>query len=75
LPRVITIISKADAERDAHSGFDGTDLAKHLQRHGIRTVFVGGLATDYCVKQILLEASRRGFETFVLEDAIRGIRD
>jgi nicotinamidase/pyrazinamidase len=73
LPRDTTIISKADAERDAYSGFDGTDLSKHLQRYGIRTVFVGGLATEYCVKQTILDALRRGFETFVLEDAIRGI--
>jgi nicotinamidase/pyrazinamidase len=73
LPRDTTIFSKADAERDAYSGFDGTGLAEHLQRHEIRTVFVGGLAAEYCVKQTVLNALRHGFETFVLADATRGI--
>lgn len=73
LPRDATIISKADAERDAYSGFDGTGLEEQLKRHGIRTVFVGGLATEYCVKQTVMDASRRGFATFVLVDAIRGL--
>jgi nicotinamidase/pyrazinamidase len=73
LPRDTAIISKAGTEREAHSGFDGTELDENLKRQGIRTVFVGGLATEYCVKQTVLDALGRGFETFLLEDAIRGI--
>lgn len=46
LPRDATNISKADVERDAHFGFDGTGLEDHPKRQGIRTVFVGGLATE-----------------------------
>ena len=49
------------------------DLADLLRKRGIRRVFVGGLATDYCVKATALDAVKHGFETTVLEDAIRGV--
>ena len=73
LPKETTIISKADTEHDGYSGFDGTGLAENLKQQDIRTVFVGGLATEYCVKQTVLDALRRGYETFLLADAVRGI--
>jgi nicotinamidase-related amidase len=34
---------------------------------------VGGLATDYCVKATVLDARKRGYDTFVLSDAIKGV--
>jgi len=61
------------AERDAYSGFDGTDLADRLRAAGVRRVFVGGLATDYCVKATALDARRVGFDVVVLEDACRAV--
>jgi len=36
-------------------------------------VFVTGLATDFCVALTALDAKRLGFETYVIEDACRGI--
>src|SRR5688500_17161306 len=54
-----------DMTTDAYSGFLGTDLADRLRRHGVTRVFVGGLATDYCVKNTALDAVREGFETVV----------
>ena len=40
---------------------------------GIQRVFIGGLATDYCVKSTVLDALKIGFETVLLMDAIKGV--
>lgn len=70
----VSIIEKATLpDRDAYSGFDGTGLARRLNDRSIKRVFVGGLATDYCVKATVLDALESGFEVWVLEDAIRGV--
>lgn len=72
--RVAHVISKATRpEEEAYSGFQGTELAELLRKRGIRRVFVGGLATDYCVKATALDAAKHGFAVTVLEDAIRGV--
>jgi len=69
LPIGASIIRKGtDKREDALSGFEGTSLEEQLTRSGIRRVFVGGLATDYCVLNTVLDAARRGFETYVLTD-------
>lgn len=74
LPKSVTIISKgADPDREAYSGFQGTDLADRLRREKVARLFVGGLATDYCVKNTVLDALKEGFETVLLEDASRGV--
>ncbi len=64
---------------DAYSGFfdngrvHATGLAQFLNGRGVGTVFICGLATDYCVKWTALDALSLGFETFVLSDATRGV--
>lgn len=74
LPKRALVISKAmEPDREAYSGFEGTNLTEELRRVGVRRVFVGGLATEYCVKATVLDAIKYGFETFLLEDAIRGV--
>jgi len=54
---------------DGYSGFAATTLEDDLRAHGVRRVFVCGLATDYCVKETALDARRAGFITVVLADA------
>ena len=74
LPREVKVVSKAtSADKEAYSGFDGTSLERELKDAGIKRVFVGGLATDYCVKSTVLDALRLGFETILLVDAIKGV--
>jgi len=74
LPAKTAIISKAsDPNKEGYSGFDGTELRNKLQRLGITRLFVGGLATDYCVKNTVLDAIKLGFETVLLVDAVRGV--
>ena len=70
----ITIISKGFDERaDGYSGFDGTQLAQLLRDEGIEEIWVGGLATDYCVKQTVLDGVREGFKVKALADAMRAV--
>lgn len=74
VPRDAAVVSKADTPgRDAYSAFQGTDLAAQLEAAGVRRVFVGGLATDYCVKATVLDARRHGFEVEVMQDAVRAV--
>jgi len=74
IPEDAIIVSKGDdPEREAYSGFQGTGLGDRLRELGIERVFIGGLATDYCVKATALDALENGFEAFVLEDAVRGV--
>ncbi len=74
LPEGTLIVSKAQqAEEEAYSGFMGTGLAERLRERGVERVYVGGLATDYCVKSTVLDAIREGFDTYFLADAARGV--
>ena len=58
---------------EAYSAFDGTSLAHELRTLGVKRLFVGGLATDYCVVNTVVDARKLGFETVVLMDATLGI--
>lgn len=74
LPASAQIVSKAtEPEAEAYSGFEGTGLAASLRRQGISRLFVGGLATDYCVQATVLDALREGFEVWLLGDAVRAV--
>lgn len=74
LPPDAPIISKAtEAGREAYSSFQGTPLDSRLRRAGIRRLFIGGLATDYCILNSVRDALRLGYEVFVLTDAVRAV--
>ncbi|WP_456381874.1 nicotinamidase [Persephonella sp.] len=68
------IISKGTSpDFDAYSGFQGTVLEELLKERGIKRIFVGGVATDYCVKNTAYGGLNLGFQVFVLEDGIKGV--
>jgi nicotinamidase/pyrazinamidase len=69
----IRVISKGLGDTDCYSGFDETDLAAQLRQEGVEEVLVGGLATDYCVKNTVLDALKEGFSVKALEDAMRAV--
>jgi nicotinamidase/pyrazinamidase len=74
VPVAAHVISKAERQdRDAYSGFQDTDLAVRLREARAETVLVGGLATDYCVKETVLDALSEGFKTYLLIDACKGV--
>jgi len=60
---------------DGYSAFEAMnlDLTAFLWEKGVTDLYIGGLATDYCVKATALDAARAGLRTFVLADAVRAV--
>ena len=75
LPDDAVVVTKADqSEREAYSAFDSGELADELLAAGIERLWVGGLATDYCVKASVLDATELpGLEVRVITNAIRAV--
>jgi nicotinamidase/pyrazinamidase len=79
LPPEAVILSKGmDPDQDAYSCFqaqdaDGMDFAVSLGEGGVQRLFVGGLATDYCVRSTVLDALHEGFQVVVLQDAVAAV--
>jgi nicotinamidase/pyrazinamidase len=72
--RLHVVIDKGhNPATEGYSGFDETELAGLLRRHGIGKVTIVGLATDYCVKNTALDALREGFEVVVDTEGVRGV--
>lgn len=77
-PDAVIVSAGMAADEEGYSGFDGRDdrgagLADLLRTHGVERIFVGGLATDYCVKHTVLDGLKHGFKVVLLEDASRGV--
>ncbi|MHB8072113.1 MAG: nicotinamidase [Candidatus Cryosericum sp.] len=67
------VVDKGTSDSDdGYSAFEATnvDLACWLEGRGIRRLYVCGLATDYCVKQTVLDALARGFVVTVIRAGI-----
>lgn len=74
IPAGTPVISKGtERRRDAYSGFEGTDLDRRLEKLGVSRVFVGGLATDYCVLNTVRDALAGGLRVVLLRDACRAV--
>lgn len=80
LSKINKIIYKGtDKEIDSYSAFfdnahdRATGLADYLNEKKIKTIYIMGLATDYCVLYSCLDALKLGFDVFIIEDACRGI--
>ena len=74
VPSTAVVISKGDKPRkEAYSGFQGTDLSKRLKALGVDELFIGGLTTDYCVKESSLDALHDGFAVAVMTDCTRAV--
>ena len=80
LPTAQIIIRKGfHKEMDSYSAFDEADhktatgLAGYLKARGIKTLYITGLATDFCVAWTAMDARKAGFNVYVIEDATRAI--
>lgn len=60
---------------DGYSAFEATNvsLIYYLNEHRVQSLYVCGLATDYCVKASALDACQLGLHTFVITDAVKGV--
>jgi nicotinamidase/pyrazinamidase len=79
LPKDAVLLYKGmDPEKESYSAFQAQDLSgmnflSLLHRLGIKELYIGGLATDYCVKSSGLDALKHGFKVKLLMDAIQGV--
>ncbi len=80
MSRVSKVFHKGtDKTIDSYSGFfdngrrSATGLGEYLHAEGVTSVYIVGLATDYCVKFTALDAVSLGFKTFLIEEACRGV--
>lgn len=80
IPTAQLIVRKGfHAHIDSYSAFleadhtTSTGLAGYLQARGIDTVYVVGIATDFCVAWTAVDATKLGFKTYVIEDATAAI--
>jgi nicotinamidase/pyrazinamidase len=80
IPHAQLVIRKGyHKDVDSYSAFQEADrktntgLAGYLKGRGIKTVYVVGLATDFCVAWTAMDARAAGFNALVIEDACRGI--
>jgi nicotinamidase/pyrazinamidase len=79
LPEDVVVVSKGMGfEDDSYSGFQGADaeeipMGDLLRQRGVKRLFIGGLATDYCVKHTVLDGLKAGFKVVLLDNAIRGV--
>lgn len=74
LPAEAPVFSKAShRNRDAYSGFQGTELAHWCLGQNLNRLFIGGLATDYCVFNTVKDALARRLRVVLLVDAVRAV--
>ncbi len=79
LPKEATLLYKGmDPQVDAYSAFqaeatNGARLPHLLKVMGINELYIGGLATDYCVRFSTRDAIKQGFKVKILMDAIKGV--
>lgn len=61
---------------DGYSAFEATNknLAEYLKENRADELYVTGLTAEYCVKSTVLDALKNGFKTYVIKDAVEGIR-
>ena len=74
LPENAVIISKATRiDKEAYSSLDDTGLDQKLKQQSIKRLFIGGLATDYCVLNTVKDGLALGYDVFVLLDGSMAI--
>lgn len=62
---------------DGYSAFEATnlDLTDYLKKEEVTELYISGLATEYCVKETALDAAKKGFDVYVIKEAVSGINE
>jgi nicotinamidase/pyrazinamidase len=69
----IIIYKATDRNQEAYSAFQNTSLDRQLRDLATRRLFVGGLATDYCVLNTVKDARKKGYDVCLLMDGIKAV--
>lgn len=79
LPVKNVVYKGTDIEVDSYSAFfdngkiHKTKLDSILKANNITTLYIMGLATDYCVKFTVLDALSLGYKVFIIYDGCKGV--
>lgn len=74
--KIDQIVLKGTGHDDpGYSAFDATNISleAYLKEQKVGSLYVVGLATDYCVRASALDARKLGIDTYVVTDAIAAV--
>jgi len=69
----VAISIAINQDKEAYSTLQDTPLDRHLRALKVRRLFIGGLATDYCVLNTVKDARALGYDVCVLMDGIKAV--
>lgn len=72
-PSAVIIYKAIDRDQEAYSAFQNTALDRHLRALSVQRLFIGGLATDYCVLNSVKDARMLGYNVCLLVDGIKAV--
>ena len=72
-PPAFIIYKAIDRDQEAYSAFQDTTLDQYLRGLNVRRLFIGGLATDYCVLNSVKDARTLGYDVCLLMDGIKAV--
>jgi nicotinamidase/pyrazinamidase len=72
-PSAVIIHKATNSRKEAYSAFQDTKLDGQLKAARVRRLFIGGLATDYCVLNTVKDARKLGYDVCLLLDGIRAV--
>ena len=79
LPIKNIVYKGTNEDIDSYSGFfdngklHKTELDNILKNNKIDTLYILGLATDYCVKFTVIDALELGYQVYLIEDGCKGV--
>lgn len=75
--KIDTVVLKGTHNNDdGYSSFEATSLQLDvfLKQHQVDELYICGLTTEYCVKNTVFDALKAGYKTFVVKDAVEGVK-
>lgn len=73
LEDVIIILKVIEFDKEVYLGFEGMNFVEIFRENGVEKVYICGVVIEYCVKVIVFDVVRYGFEIYFLSDVVKGI--